>query len=57
MFPQVYKKSEVAFTVDLKQFLARNNLQLEITFWENIPVNIYQLFQAVNDLGGYETVK
>ncbi|CAE1305234.1 unnamed protein product [Acanthosepion pharaonis] len=53
---EVYKKSEVAFTVDLKQFLARNNLHLENTYWENVPVNTYQLFQVVNEFGGYEMV-
>lgn len=41
---------------DLEQFHAKRGLQLRVPVWQNILVNLYDLFLAVYDRGGYYKV-
>ncbi|ELU12943.1 hypothetical protein CAPTEDRAFT_198746 [Capitella teleta] len=53
---QRYTSNRQSFMEDLEQFHAKRGLQLRVPVWQNILVNLYDLFLAVYDRGGYYKV-
>ncbi|GFS03893.1 zinc finger CW-type PWWP domain protein 2 [Elysia marginata] len=54
---QMYKRNEKAFEEDVKSFMTRQGLNLSAPpVWHNVRVNIFSIFLAVYERGGYDLV-